>query len=193
MIQRRTPLKRTPTKRKPKGTPTLERLLGEGKVFKASTMKPSQKPIRKRAKKKPGQQTQIELFKEIWNERPHVSEVSGVDLVEMPDDWSDKNQVTAWISQFSHLLNKGHYRKYKSDKRNIKLKTAQEHALWEEFLPAAVMSMARERSIRDYAGWMEICLCYFDLKDEANGLTDGTPSGRLPSPTPKDTSTDGDS
>jgi hypothetical protein len=171
MIQRRTSLKRTPLVRKPpKPKPSFAELLASGKVVKASSLKPRQAPIRKRAKKKPGQQTQIELFKEIWNERPHVSEVSGEDLIPMPDDWRDRDAVRAWVSQFSHLLNKGHYSKYKSDKRNIKLKTIQEHALWEEYLPSAVMSMARERELPHHLGWMEICFCYFDLKNEANGV-----------------------
>ena len=165
---RKNPLKRSAIKRVPKGATTIERMLGEGLISKASSLQRKQKPIRKRAKKKPGEQTQIELFKEIWNERPHVSEVSGIDLIEMPDDWTDRDAVRAWVSQFSHILNKGHYKKYKSVKRNIVLKTIHEHKLWGDLGPAVILDHVQHGLMP--VCWKMPCDLYYALRDEANGV-----------------------
>lgn len=67
-------------------------------------------------KKKSGQK---ELFIEIWNERPHVSEVSGKPLREFD------------VRYFSHILTKGAYPSMKLNKRNIILMTPEEHHEWE--------------------------------------------------------------
>lgn len=158
---RKKPLKRTAIKRVPKGAATIEKMLGEGLISKASCLQRKQKPIRKRRPKKPGEQTQIELFKEIWDERPHVSEISGIDLIEMPDDWTDRDTVRAWVSQFSHLLNKGHYKKYKSVKRNIVLKALAEHAEWHRFGPGVLAFDPL---------WKKTCDLYYELRDEANNV-----------------------
>jgi hypothetical protein len=89
-----------------KGTATIERLLGEGKVFKASTLAP-RKPTGEAA-----------LFKEIWEEREHKCEVCGTELSE------------AGPSNFSHLLPKGTYPDYRLDKRNIVIKCLTCHDIW---------------------------------------------------------------
>lgn len=62
---------------------------------------------------------ELELFKQIWEERPHVSEVSGRALGPFN------------VSFFSHILNKGHYPEARLDKENILLKSTDEHRLWE--------------------------------------------------------------
>ncbi len=64
---------------------------------------------------------ELELFLEIWNERPHKSEVSGEPLYYFD------------VSNFSHVLPKakGKYPKMKLYKKNIMLKTREEHDLWE--------------------------------------------------------------
>lgn len=67
--------------------------------------------------------TQIDVFLEIWNERHHVSEISGQHLIH------NKSSVF-WINQFFHILPKSIYKKAKLSKENIILTTWQEHDLW---------------------------------------------------------------
>jgi len=67
--------------------------------------------------------TQIDVFKEIWNERPHVSEISGEPLIENVNH-------PKWIWAFFHILPKSVYRKAMLSKENIILTTWQEHDLW---------------------------------------------------------------
>ncbi len=62
---------------------------------------------------------QNQLFKEIWNERPHVSELSGDPL--LPPGHFQHH----W--QFLHVLPKGTYPKWKLEKKNIILGTVDEH------------------------------------------------------------------
>lgn len=65
-----------------------------------------------------------DFFMEIWDERPHVSEVSGEPLGEEP------------LAQFfSHVLGKGAHPEFKFDKRNIMLMTFDEHRMWEFGVP----------------------------------------------------------
>lgn len=63
----------------------------------------------------------LDLYKEIWNERPHTSQISGEPLGEFS------------IMFFSHILQKGQnkYPKFKLNKQNIVLKTYDQHYLWE--------------------------------------------------------------
>ena len=158
-LQRKTPLRpRSPKKAK---DTTIDWLLKSGKVSKASTFTAKPKPMRKRRPKRDGEQSQIEFFTEIWNERRHVSAISGQDLVDRPDDMSDKAQLRAWISQFSHILPKGTYRKMKSDKRNIVLKTAHEHHLWE----------TDKSNLRGKSEWEWVFRLEKELMDEANGVS----------------------
>jgi hypothetical protein len=67
-------------------------------------------------KKKGGEK---DLFLEIWNERPHVSEVSGKPIKEFD------------IRCFSHTLTKGAYPSMRLSKKNIVLMTPEEHHEWE--------------------------------------------------------------
>jgi hypothetical protein len=67
--------------------------------------------------------TQIDVFLEIWNERSHVSEISGEPLIE------NRGQML-WINQFFHILPKSIYRKAKLSKENIILTTWVEHNIW---------------------------------------------------------------
>jgi len=62
---------------------------------------------------------ELQLFKEIWEERKHVSEISGQPLGEFN------------VHMFSHILTKGAYKKFRLRKDNIKLVTPEEHDLWE--------------------------------------------------------------
>lgn len=61
---------------------------------------------------------ELQLFIQIWNERPHLSEVSGLPLKQFN------------ICYFSHVLSKGAYPKYRLKKENIILKTMREHNDW---------------------------------------------------------------
>jgi len=63
--------------------------------------------------------TQKELFNKIWEERPHVSEVSGKPL--LPKGHSQ------WHWQFAHVLSKGAFPSYKFNPDNIMLMLPEEH------------------------------------------------------------------
>jgi hypothetical protein len=64
--------------------------------------------------------TEAQIFAEIWDERPHVSEISGKKLIE------DKNNPF-FFNQFMHVLPKSIYSKFRTRKDNIFLGTHQEH------------------------------------------------------------------
>jgi hypothetical protein len=144
---RKVPLRRGKApERIPKGATTIDRLLGEGKVQRASTFTAKPKPMRKR---RPATgPTQIEFFREIWAERPHYSAVSGVFL-------GDEMQPIF----MSHCLPKGSYRRFKFDKRNIVLLTANEHRAWHDQGPERLMLRPE---------WKNVCLRYYELRDLAN-------------------------
>lgn len=65
--------------------------------------------------------TEINVFLEIWAERPHVSELSGLPLPYKPDN------TAQWVKQFLHVLNKLRFPSLRLDKRNIMLGTPEEH------------------------------------------------------------------
>lgn len=118
----RKPIKRTPLKRK---------VTVKGK-------KPSLDSLRKIAEQAKGRHKprkvtgELALFKEIWNEREHVSEVSGKRLWELTP-----HNMDVWVRQFSHILTKAAYPdrkngiKMRLNKENIVLMTPEEHAEWE--------------------------------------------------------------
>jgi len=62
---------------------------------------------------------ELDMFIEIWKERPHYSEVSGEPLGSFN------------VAYFSHLLSKGAFPEHRLNKDNIMLKTIEEHMLWE--------------------------------------------------------------
>jgi len=78
--------------------------------FKAPTIKP---------RKTTGE---LDVFKEIWAERPHRSEISGRAL--------DKYEGTEFFPNiFLHILDKKNWPKYRLNKDNIMLGTPWEHML----------------------------------------------------------------
>lgn len=81
------------------------------KEIRRSSLKRSQKPIKARAKPT----GELELFKEIWNERPHKSELSGDSIKEFSH------------MCFHHMLTKQAYPEHRLNKENIILITEQEH------------------------------------------------------------------
>jgi len=68
---------------------------------------------------------QAQLFNEIWEERPHISELTGLPL--LPKGHSQ------WHWQFLHVLNKGTYTKWKENKENIILARPEEHKIQERY------------------------------------------------------------
>jgi hypothetical protein len=68
---------------------------------------------------KPKPSGELELFKKIWSERPHVSEISGKPLGKFN------------VCYFSHVISKGSRPDLRDLKENILLMTFEEHQLWE--------------------------------------------------------------
>lgn len=66
------------------------------------------------------------MFAEIWEEREHVSEVSGKPLL-----YPNNSQ---WHWQFAHVLGKQAYPRYKLRKENIMLMLPKEHEEQESFV-----------------------------------------------------------
>lgn len=71
--------------------------------------------LKKKVASKAKGQGYLELYKQIWDERPHVSEVSGEPIKEFN------------VCCFMHLLNKNTFSQIKHDKRNIFLVLPSEH------------------------------------------------------------------
>jgi len=78
-------------------------------------------PIKKQSKKGAEMaRKDVQFFKEIWRERPPVSEISGIHLGYL------------YKPHFmSHLLTKAAYPKFRHKKENIMLMTFEEHQEWE--------------------------------------------------------------
>lgn len=89
--------------------PKIQKMLDSGQIKRANKTKP---PKRKNTGEK-------ELFLQIWEERPHVSEISGKSLGNEPK-----------AIYFFHILGKGAYPAYKLNPDNIILTTEQEHIDW---------------------------------------------------------------
>lgn len=64
------------------------------------------------------------LFQEIWDENPHVSVISG-ELLLPPDH-------PKWHWQFSHVLSRQAFPRYRNEKKNILLMLPDEHQLLTE-------------------------------------------------------------
>lgn len=62
---------------------------------------------------------ELAVFLEIWNERPHMSEISGRYIREFSPYC------------FSHVLTKGSHPEMRLNKLNIVIVTPQEHRMWE--------------------------------------------------------------
>ena len=69
--------------------------------------------------------SQKELFNYIWENRPHISELTGKPLL-------PKGHYL-WYNQFLHVLSKGQYKAYKLNPENIMLALPEEHAKQETF------------------------------------------------------------
>lgn len=67
---------------------------------------------------------ELSMFKEIWNERPHISFLTGENL--------DKYENGFFISCFAHVFSKKAYPELRLDKENIILLTPKEHLLLDQ-------------------------------------------------------------
>ena len=144
-LKRKTPLRtKKPLKAK---KPSLGSLLKSGAVAKASSFKSRPKPMKKIAKNNKGW---WDVALEIWEERPHVCEVSGEPLGDVPRP-----------SFFSHLLPRGTYPDFKRDKRNIRLQHPEIHHMWHQ---EKLEDLARMPE------WRDTVELYLTLRDEANGI-----------------------
>ncbi len=85
-----------------KKKPTLDELKKKGAVKKASSLST------RRNKKMVGE-TQVDVFEEIWNARPHVCQVCGHPI------------RTPKSSNFSHILGKGAYELMKLHRKNVEI------------------------------------------------------------------------
>lgn len=173
MIQRRTPLKRSAIKRKPpRPKPSFAELLASGKVVKASSLEPRQKPTRKRAKSNTGW---VDVAKKIWSDpaNEHLCEVCGCWL---------GDTFSAYF--YHHIIHRGHSRKLKREPLNLAQICRTDHDKAHEY---GITNLAEE-GLENPEGWMKLEIRLRALRELGH-----TPSSSLPSPTPKDTSTDGDS
>lgn len=107
-------MKKTPLKR------TSKPLTNNKGIKRGSGIKRKVKTEEEKQQQKEDIERMWVMFLEIWEERPHRSEVSGAPLGNEPLSW-----------MFDHLLEKGSpkYRHLKYEKRNIKLVTFEEHSL----------------------------------------------------------------
>lgn len=83
---------------------------------------PQPKPVKKPKKKK---RSMLEFFLEIWDERPHKSEISGDPLL--------PKGHPKWHFQFLHVLGKQAFPKFKLEKWNIILALPGEHDDQEQY------------------------------------------------------------
>lgn len=70
-------------------------------------------------------QSEYKVFIEIWNERKHISELTGEPLLPVGHD--------LWHWQFAHLLNKQTYSRFKYRKEYIIMALPEEHESQETF------------------------------------------------------------
>ncbi|MFO0190324.1 MAG: hypothetical protein ACK54F_03645 [Planctomycetia bacterium] len=141
---KQTPLKRkTPLKAKSKkllsiikgNDPTIiDKLKEKGLVKKASTLTTKRKATGEK-----------EVFREVWEERPHNCEICGVFIKE------------ARAINFSHALPKGKFPEYRLDKRNIFLKCEECHQRWHTW----------GKELRTSSKWGKFFTRYDNLYEEA--------------------------
>lgn len=123
-------------------------MLGDKPKVKATKYR---KPIAKRAKTNNGWYNWA--VEKVWNVRPHRCEVCRTPL-------GDEERPEPFV--FSHLLPRQTYRRYKTDARNIALKCLACHNKWHDQGPEKLKSLPE---------WKAVCERYFDLRDEANNVS----------------------
>lgn len=154
-LRRKTALGRTKKPVTPKGAKPLDRLLGEGLVFRASSFKAKPKPMKKRSVTNKGW---VDVAKAIWDdpENDHCCEVCGAYLGE---DFSP--------AFYHHLLHRGSYRKMIRRPDNLAQVCLNDHDKAHEY---GVENLAEE-SVEHPRGWMLLSTRLVALRDEANNIS----------------------
>jgi len=99
------------------------------------------------------------LFKEIWEDRPHVSQISEKPLLVYGHP--------RWHWQFSHILPKSLYPQYELNPENVILKTVEEHTMWTVHLDKIVeMRDAQETGVILLPHWAWVINLRDRLKKE---------------------------
>lgn len=93
---------------------------------------------------------ELELFEQIWAERPHVSIVSGELL--------DQHALMYFPNLFHHVLPKKNYSRYRLNKDNIVLLTPLEHL--------RIHSLGRESLLKYHQGFQKVLDMYEELREE---------------------------
>ncbi len=93
---------------------------------------------------------ELEFFREIWEERPHVCFVTGERILEFN------------IMCFAHVLPKGHYGKWRLNKDNIVLMSPESH--W------AQHNLAQSDLEDQEEGWIKFFTLQSELKLEYNEM-----------------------
>lgn len=110
-------------------------------------VKKKNKPSKAKVRKVTGEGN---MFVEIWEEREHVSFVTGL-ILPTPDPRT---------YYFSHVLTKGAYPKFRLNKENIVFMTLKEHQIWE----------FRRHTVKDHEDWKKVFQLALKLKREYNGV-----------------------
>jgi hypothetical protein len=137
----------------PKGCETLERLLGEKKIQRASSFTAKPKPMRKR---KVGGKGWVDVAKALWDDpqNDHCCEVCGV--------WLGEDFSPAF---YHHLLHRGSYRKMARRPDNLAQVCLFDH---DAAHAHGVENLAQGGEYRP--GWMILATRMIKLRDESNGI-----------------------
>lgn len=119
-------------------------------IVMAATLGP-RKPIKKRSASNPGWYKWA--LTELWPSAPHECCICGMPI----DEPAPIN--------FSHLLERGSYRRYARDPRNVVVKCAEHHRQWHEEPKEALLG---DRALG--AAWKRVLDLEEALKQEAHGL-----------------------
>ena len=149
-------IKKAKDRREVKGTSAIERLLGEGKIKKASQLEVGtpRKPMNRRSANNKGW---VDVAQAIWDDPANGKscEVCGVSL---GDEFSP--------TFYHHLLHRGSYRKMKRRPDNLAQVCMDDHDKAHKY---GVENMAEEGS-ENAKGWMLLATRLVALRNEANGL-----------------------
>lgn len=127
-----------------KGCGEEEYLWAHGKCKRCA----SKEPKKAKAKKPviPQATGELALFQAIWNNRPHICSVCKTNL----------KDFSVWF--FSHILSKGAFPKFRLYDKNIVLKCANCHHLWE--------TQPNEKLLHDNPSWEPIIELHDNLVTE---------------------------
>lgn len=149
-----------PPPRKGFKKPTLEEIAKRFKVVTAAML--GEKPRKKMKHRSKGPSGEKALFVDMFRRSDGCSEIDGTPLIPPPDgDGPEYDlQWKAFLSQWSHILPKGSYPKWRLIERNIVRKTVEQHRMWEQ----------EKRKLRDLPEWRWVFELEESLKREANGV-----------------------